>query len=130
MKKDLGPIPPGVDEDALIAGVDLVGRSGARAIEIAYDDDDPEKVTWSATATFNGAKLFFDGKADPVEAVEALARRLLQGARCRRCGKPIRLASNRSGCRWRREGPKWVPGCDKPIDTSIPTPLAQGGPDA
>lgn len=118
------------DQDAMVAAVDLIGRSGASEIEIGYDDDDPANVTWHAQAKYHGARLFFDGKADPIEAVEALARRVLRGARCRRCGAPIMLqtppgVSGRKGCRWRREGAEWIPGCGKPIDTSIKSPITR-----
>lgn len=114
---------PAFDSDALKATVDLIGRSGATAIEIGYDDDDPENVRWHVQATYRGARLIRDGYPDPVGAAEALARRVLKGARCRRCGKRIRLNDHGSGCRWRREGDKWIPGCGKPIDTSIPHPF-------
>lgn len=115
------------DQDALTAGVDLVGRSGARDIEIGYDDDDPDDVRWHAQASYRGARLIADNHADPISAVEALGRRVLAGARCRRCGKPIRLSARgkaKGTCRWRRHGDRWRPGCGKPIDTSIPHPFA------
>jgi hypothetical protein len=111
------------DRDALIAGCDLVGRSGARALDIGYHEDEPkpDALNWYAQATFRGAKLFEEAR-DPIEAVERLARRMLRGARCRRCGEPIMLAGSKvaRGCHWTRRGPRWEPGCGRPIDHSIP----------
>lgn len=118
-----------LDEDALIAAVDLVGRSGSAGFELSYDDDDPNDVKWSAQAKYRGARIIREGFRDPV-AVEALARRLLTGALCRRCGKPISLAGPRkskSKCRWTRQGARWEPGCGKPIDDSIPLVPEQTG---
>lgn len=116
------------DEDALIAGLDLCARSGAHEVELGYDDDDPANVTWYCEAKYLGARLFYDQMPGPVEAVERLARRLMAGATCRRCGKKIRLSSRGKGkgtCRWRRNGAKWESGCGKPIDRTIPAPLAK-----
>ena len=70
----------------------------------------------------------------PVEAAEALARRILTGAKCVHCGGLVALSSagatfykgarmadgsrfseaqarGRPQCRWTRQGPKWVAGC-------------------
>jgi hypothetical protein len=120
------PLDPDFDQDALIAGVDLMGRSGARNIEIGYLHDDVpiEEAGWYAQASYNGARLIAEDKPGPVEAVEALARKMLRGARCRRCGKMVELSDGGTGCRWRREGPGWVPGCGLDIDQSIELPSA------
>lgn len=123
---------PGMDEDALIAAIDVAGRSGATSIDVGYHEDEPEPdaLNWYAQAFYNGARIMGEGR-DPVEAAEALARKLLRGALCRRCGEPILLSGVHPpvarGCRWTRNGRKWEPGCGKPIDTSIPTmPGARG----
>ena len=117
-----------LDEEALQAGIDLCGRSGARSIEIGFQNEDAtsiEDADWYATASLKGARLSAEHKEDPVEAVEALARKVLRGARCRRCGKTIKLGRTSSGCRWTRDGERWKPGCGKPIDRSIRAPLAE-----
>lgn len=115
-----------IDEDALIAGIELVGRCGATNTELGhlYDDDEPppgwtegervpaEAASWYAHAQFRGARVTVEGYRSPVEAVEALARRLLSGARCVKCGREIRLDSRPGGCRWRRNGPHYYRGCD------------------
>jgi hypothetical protein len=140
------------DEDAIVAAVDLVARSGARAFEIAYDcphapaadDHVCDQITWTAHAQYRGVRITEDGQAGPVEAAEALARRLLTGATCR-CGRLVALSDTsavafdqpRSAiqaqlaevglemvsakraakvgfCRWTRKGQKWEPSCDAP----------------
>lgn len=112
------------DQDAISAAADLVGRSGAADLEIGYvrDDVPVEDAGWYASATYGGAKLIAEEHRDPVAAVEALARRVLSGAMCRRCGEPIRLNDAEPGCRWTRQGKRWEPGCGQEIDRSIPVP--------
>jgi hypothetical protein len=116
-------VTTGFDEDALQASLDLVGRSGAKNIEFGWLEDDVpvEEADWYAHAQYRGARISVEHYRGPVEAVEALARRCLKGAMCRRCGRPIRLTSDGMGCRWTRMGPKWLPGCGKPIDQTLPT---------
>lgn len=110
------------DQDALEASLDLVRRSGAGTVEFGYLHDDVpiEEAGWWAHAQYRGARLTVEKERGPVQAVEALARRILTGALCRRCGKPITLADGGEGCRWRRSGKKWEPGCGLPVDTTIP----------
>lgn len=109
------------DQDAFKAGVELVGRAGAKNFEVGYLHDEVplEEADWYAHAQFEGTRIIEEHYRGPVEAVEALARRLLTGGLCRRCGKPISLADTTEGCRWTRQGSRWEPGCDKPIDHSI-----------
>lgn len=117
----------GIDQDALHASLDLVRRAGAEKVEFGYLDENVSvaKARWYAYAQYRGVRVqvpeggapYFVG---PVEAVEALARRLLSGARCRRCDKEIVLDDARLGCRWTRNGNAWRPGCGLPIDRSIP----------
>lgn len=131
----------GIDQDALHASLDLVRRAGASEVEFGFLDEGVpvEEARWYAHAKYRGARVqvpetivraaeprarsgggpYFRG---PVEAVEALARRLLTGARCRRCGQEISLDDSIPGCRWTRNGKSWTPGCGLPIDHSIPAP--------
>lgn len=124
---DRAAVRASLDQDALVAAVDLVGRSGCRDVEVGYlyDEEDPppgwpggavpvEAAGWWAKATYGGAVLMAEDYPGPVEAVEALARRVLDGATCGRCGEPIRLADGDPGCRWRRYGDRWDPGCGLP----------------
>ena len=101
------------DEDAVIAAIDLAGRCGAERCDIGFlhDDVPSDKAGWYAVALFKGARITAEDHRGPVEASDALARRLLSGgARCIGCGKPIVL-SGRQGCRWRRMAERWEPGC-------------------
>ena len=115
-------MPVTFDQDALVAGVELVGRTGAKFFEVGYHpvydhagveiDEPPEDATkWWAKAQYQGAMVAVDDHPGPVEAVEALARRLFAGALCGRCGLHIRLDDG-PGCRWTRTGPRWLSGCD------------------
>lgn len=124
-----------MDEDALIAAVDLVGRAGAKAFEVGYLDDDvpADQARWWAHADYRGNRIIVENESGPVEAAEKLARRILTGGRCR-CGKLVALASDGAvayenvtmadgstwtaeeartagQCRWTREGRKWVSAC-------------------
>ena len=115
--------------DAVVASVDLIGRTGARSLELGFvrDGVPVSEADWWAHAQFRGARVGVEHHAGPLEA---LARRLLAGATCRRCGKPIQLSDTAAGCRWTRHGDRWQPGCGKPVDLSIATaPLFPPDPD-
>ena len=127
-----------LDEDALVAAVDLIGRTGARQLHITDggDDDSPPGIpTWHASAMFQGARIFAEWHPGPVEAAEALACKLITGARCAWCGGLTtlsddgatafvgstfahtgevlteELARSLPQCRWTRQGKEWVRGC-------------------
>src|SRR5690348_5749143 len=129
-------LPVKLDEDALIAAADLVGRSGAKGFQIGYlhEDVPAEQAGWYAYAQYQGARITTEEHRGPVEAAEALARRLLEGGKCTRCGGLIALSSKGAvfypdavmadgsrftlkqaqaspQCRWSRQGRRWVPGC-------------------
>jgi hypothetical protein len=124
------------DDDAIIACADLVGRTGAREFQIGYVHDDVpvHEAGWFAHATYQGARITEDDHRGPVEAADALCRRLLTGARCTHCNGLVALSDSGAvayggrmadgtvftheqakaarQCRWRRMGPKWVRGCE------------------
>lgn len=109
-----------INEDAVTACVDLVGRCGASGFEMAWtcphvpDDEDGHTcpdVTWNASAAFQGARIMVAERHTPTEAAMALAERLLAGAACR-CRQPVVLSDGKQGCRWRLMGARWEPGCD------------------
>lgn len=111
---------PTLDEDALLAAVELVGRSGATDFEVGYLDDNvpADEARWWAKAQYRGARLQVENHRGPAEAAEALARRVLQGGQCTHCGGRIHLggaprALRRHGrvCAWKREGRRWERGC-------------------
>lgn len=131
---------PWMDDDALIAGVDLIGRTGARNLEVGHNGDGDgdgarTDVRWHAVCSFSGTKVIEDGHPNPVAAVEALARSLMTGGVCTHCGGLIALsdrgaviragsrlldgtvmteerARSMSQCRWTRQGERWVRGCE------------------
>jgi hypothetical protein len=126
---------PSHDEQRLIAAVDLVGRTGAKHFEVGYlhDDVPMEEAAWYAHARYRGTRISVENQLGPAEAAEALALRLLTGAKCA-CGKLVALSGDgalafrnpvmsdgsrfpldeavRAGqCRWKRDGERWVSGC-------------------
>lgn len=125
--------------EAVIACADLVGRAGARGFQIGYlhDDVPVELAGWYAYAQYQGARITESDHVGPAEAAEALARRLLTGAKCR-CGRLVALSrdgarafnsvladgsrftvedAQRVGqCLWVRQGRRWEPSCPVPSD--------------
>ncbi len=129
----------------VIAAVDLVERTGAKQFEIGFlhEDVPVEEAGWYAHAQYKGTRITAENQPGPAEAAEALAVRLLTGAKCKGCGKLVALTREgatafhnpvmsdgsrftfeeavRVGqCRWRREGERWVSGCGlrgRPVDS-------------
>lgn len=125
-----------LDDDAITACADLVGRTGATNFEIGYlhDNVPVDQAGWYAHAQYRGARIGVEDKPGPVEAADALCRRLLTGAQCFHCKKLVSLsdhgavaynshltdgsfwtvqaAAQAGQCRWRRVGPRWVRGCE------------------
>ncbi len=126
---------PALDEDAVRACADLAGRSGARSFQCGYlhDDVPVEQAGWYAYAQFRGARISAENQPGPVEACDALARKLLTGAECQHCHGLVTLTGAgavaypgpftdgttrteaelraKPQCRWTRMGPRWVAGC-------------------
>jgi hypothetical protein len=130
------PVKITMDDDAMLAAVDLVGRTGATAFQLGYlhENKPIEEAGWYAHAQYQGTRITEEDHRGPVEAAEALARRLLNGARCNGCGKLVALsgagafaysdatltdgtrwnaedAAKASQCRWTRFGQKWKAAC-------------------
>lgn len=101
-----------LNEDAIKACADLVGRAGASGFEIGYmrDDVPVEDAQWYAFASYQGARIMAQDHRSPSAAALALAERLLSGAMCR-CRQPVSLSESVLGCRWQLKGPRWEPGC-------------------
>jgi hypothetical protein len=99
-----------LDEDAVIACFDLAGRTGAQGAEIGYLNDEPPHG-WYAHAKYRGARIVVEDLDGPVEAADALARRLLAGGKCTHCKRTVVLSGDGLVCRWRRMGPRWERGC-------------------
>lgn len=124
-----------MDEDALIAAVDVIGRTGAKKFEIGYlyDDVPAEDASWWAHAQYKGTRVTEEKHRGPAEAAEALAARLLTNAQCQHCHKLVTLSGGGAVardatligggkwtageqaaaglCHWRRMGRKWERGC-------------------
>ncbi len=103
-----------IDQDAVIACADLVGRSGGRAFELGYLDEDVPmpKARWWAKVQYKGARLMVEDKTSPWEACDALAFKILDGGMCNGCKKDVALMDTDADvCRWRRNGDKWEMGC-------------------
>jgi hypothetical protein len=126
-----------LDADDVMAAVDLVGRTGARSLEIGYlhDNVPAEEAGWYAQVQYKGARVIEENHRGPAEALEALARRILTGAKCNHCKGLVALSAGGAlayaastltdgtrwtaeqaraagQCRWRREGRRWVRGCE------------------
>lgn len=124
-----------IDQDAAIAAVDLIGRTGATQFQVGYlhDDVPVEDAAWYAHAQYQGTRVIEENHRGPVEAAEALARRLMTGGRCR-CGALVALSDDGAvfyrgarmadgsswseadaraagQCRWTREGARWYGAC-------------------
>lgn len=103
-----------IDEDEVMAAIDLGFRCGATDFEMGFTEDD-DRNSWWAHVQFRGARVSVERQSGPVAAASALAQRLLDGASCR-CTLLVSLSGKGSDshCRWRRVGAKWEPGCDAP----------------
>lgn len=99
-------------DDLIIACKNLVSRAGASAFEIGYLSDEPPH-RWYAHAQYRNARITVEDHPTAALAVLALTYRLLRGALCR-CGNPVALSDDHSGCRWQLVGSRWEPGCDAP----------------
>lgn len=129
-----------LDEDALFAAADLVGRTGAKEFEVGYlhDDVPPEHAGWYAHAQYKGARISAEDHKGPIEAAEALARKLLSGGKYTKCGGLISLSGSGAliyesatltdgtkwtaekaraagQCRWTRMGRRWEAGCQAQV---------------
>lgn len=118
MSESVPEMPAGFDQDAVDAALNLFHRAGAKEVEFGYTDPEKlkpgEAVTWYAwMALHDGEKIMVSDKPGPVEALETLARRIINGARCTYCLHVMSLSGKpRAGiCRWTRQGDQWVRGC-------------------
>lgn len=91
--EDLVPLNP-VDRLLILAHADLIGRTGAKAIEVAYvedDDAEPDSArSWWAAAQHKGTKTHVEGYPDPAGALTGLVLKLIGGGECAACHRRIR----------------------------------------
>lgn len=90
-------LPPGVDGEKLTAAVDAVRRTGAKEVQIRYDDEQ-DPIVWVAVAghSVRGGRPVKNGKVnawtpaagmDPLQAMLTLAETLYDGGSCVHCGR-------------------------------------------
>lgn len=135
------PTVGGDFDDQVTAACELVGRTGARGLEVGYlhEDVPAHLADWWAGARYRGAVITTEHHASPAAALTALAVRLLTGAKCGHCrglvaldgagatwyrdgvhsdGSTIDETTARTRqCLWHRDGPTWVRGCQHPAPT-------------
>jgi hypothetical protein len=100
-------------KDALLAAVDLVGRTGATGFTVGHVNEPHERPDFYAQAEYKGARVIVEHHRGPVSATEALARRLLRDGMCTHCSRRIRLGgAGANACRWWRDGRTWRRGCE------------------
>jgi hypothetical protein len=124
------------EKNRMIAATELVGRTGATGLEIAYlhDDVPSEEAGWYAAVQYKGSRILVEDHVGPVQALDALVERLLTGARCHHCKGLVALtpfgatafnghlvdgsewsisdAAKAPQCLWRRAGARWIRGCE------------------
>jgi hypothetical protein len=82
----------------IVACIDLLGRSGVKQVELAYDNDDSEHPDWWAGGVWKGARKFTKGKYPyPTPAIEELAHSVVNGGHCPHCGKTTILGMEVAG---------------------------------
>jgi hypothetical protein len=85
-----------MDSPRFVAGVAMLGRTGARDFRVGYSDpDDGEPTVWYAVATWDsvtaGPTVHRSGAAeaagamDPVTAVMRLCEQVIDGGTCAHC---------------------------------------------
>lgn len=147
-----------LDPDArqvLNASIDLFIRCGASEFDFGYLHENvrSQDADWYAYVAFRGTRITIEHQRGPIEALDALAARLLDGGMCTTCtricttrpdGVVVRAtvdihngskvsqeeaAANvrRNGaCHWVRDGERWYSGCDPHVR---PKPRAPEGDD-
>ena len=69
------------------AMLDLIGRTGARQVQIRYSDDEQPTV-WFVVAQYGRARWETAAAFDPAVALERLCERVIDGGQCTHCGRP------------------------------------------
>ena len=81
------------DDPRMTAGIELIGRTGAKSFQIRYSDDE-EPVVWFAVALYDDGKAETAASLDPVMAILRLAERLIDGGMCTHCKRPAGLETH------------------------------------
>ena len=85
--------PPVIGPEAdrrMLAGVDLLGRTGAEEFQIRYDDGDDGAgpVVWIALGQWGGDRWEAAAAMGPVAAVMRLCEQVIDGGMCKHCDRP------------------------------------------
>lgn len=75
-------------EGRVLAGFELLGRSGVQSVELAFDDDRDDEtapVLWHCGGNWSGTRVFSEHFPYPAQAVEDLLTRVINGGTCGRC---------------------------------------------
>lgn len=74
----------------LTAGVELLGRCGARELQIRYHDDQQPVLWMAAVQVTIGQRSGWEAAAalDPAQAVVRLCEAVVDGGECTHCHKP------------------------------------------
>lgn len=82
------------DDPRFVAGVDLLGRTGAQGFRIGYShEDDGLPVVWYAVATYlKGAEAA--AAMNPLDAVLRLCERVIDGGFCTHCQRQTIFVSD------------------------------------
>jgi len=110
-----------IDASSVRAAANLVGRTGARELEIGYlHDDVPSHLAgWYAIATYKGAKVIVEDQPHPVVALRKLALKLIEGGACTYCLRTVSTRRiDRDTCYWQIINMRWERGCGSGKDES------------
>lgn len=87
---------PDIAGDVIAHTADAIGRTGAKALEIGFLDDEPPH-RWYATAMFRGVKVSCDNQPDPAGAVLGVYAMLAAGGTCAACGRMVAVEHGAAG---------------------------------
>lgn len=88
----------GVDDPRFTAAIDLIGRTGARGLQIRYSDDE-QPIVWMAVIGHRDGHEAAAG-LDPLTAVMRLLDEVVDGGRCVHCRRVSGVSDD-----WTREQP-------------------------
>lgn len=83
----------------MIAALDLLPRSGAKEVQVRYDEEQ-DPIVWVATARWEPAGQLCGCGFTPARALVSLAENAFDGGLCAHCGKPSGVTEE-----WREEMP-------------------------
>jgi hypothetical protein len=78
------------DAPIVVAALNLIGQTGAKAVRVRYQDDEPPTV-WVALAEYGGERSLLGAGLSPLAAVLDLCETVIDGGECQYCKKPTGL---------------------------------------